>query len=126
MASSWLTRAPLIFGLLLMGLVVTVERAYGVDTYILPEDKDWSVKVSHKFARGLVNIGTSPLEVPKKAYIEASRSDTWIETFGRITSGALIGVGRAVIRAGYGGFDVITFPFDINDYDPILEPEYVF
>lgn len=126
MASSWLTRAPLIFGLLLMGLIVTAERAYAVDTYVLPEDKDWSVKVTHKLSRGLVNIGTSPLEVPKKAYIEASRSDTWMETFGRITSGALIGVGRTVIRGGYGAFDVITFPFDINEYEPILEPEYVF
>ena len=101
-------------------------RAYAVDTYVLPEDKDWSVDVFTKLGRGLTNVASSPLEIPKKAYIESSRSDDWIETLARLQAGALIGTGRGVIRAGAGLFDVLTFPFDINEYQPILEPEYVF
>lgn len=126
MSSSWLCRALLIAGVVAATLLVAGERAYAVDTYVLPEDKDWSVKVATKLSRGVINVGTSVLEVPKKAYIESSRSDQWIETLGRLHAGALIGVGRTVIRAGAGAFDIITFPFDINDYEPILEPEYVF
>ncbi len=102
------------------------ERAYGVDTYVLPEDKDRSVDISTKLSRGIINVASSPLEIPKKAYIESSRSDDWIETLARLQAGAIIGVGRGVIRAGAGLFDVLTFPFDINEYQPILEPEYVF
>jgi len=126
MSFSWLTRTLVICGLVVATIAVAGERAYAVDTYVLPEDKDWSVKVSTKLSRGIINVGTSVLEVPKKAYIESSRSDQWMETFGRLNAGVLIGVGRTVIRAGAGAFDIITFPFDINDYEPILEPEYVF
>ena len=49
-----------------------------------------------------------------------------METFGRLFSGTFIGIGRTVIRTGAGVYDVVTFPFPIQDYDPILEPEYVF
>ncbi|MDP3937000.1 MAG: exosortase system-associated protein, TIGR04073 family [Deltaproteobacteria bacterium] len=126
MSSSWLTRALLVVGMAATLLIATGERAYAMDTYVIPEDKDLSVKVATKLSRGIINVGTSVLEIPKKAYIESSRSDQWIETLGRLSAGVLIGAGRTVIRAGAGAFDIITFPFDINDYEPILEPEYVF
>ena len=105
------------------------ERALAdtyVKTFVYPEDKDLAVKVSNKFSRGVENVVTAPFEIPKKAYIESSRSDKWLETFGRLFSGTFIGLGRTVGRTGAGVFDVITFPLPINDYDPILEPEYVF
>jgi putative exosortase-associated protein (TIGR04073 family) len=115
--------------LLLAACLGASERALAdtyVKTFVLPEDRDWAVKVSHKFSRGVVNVATSPLEIPKKSYIESSRSDQWMETFGRLFSGTFIGLGRTVARTGAGVFDLITFPLPINDYDPILEPEYVF
>ena len=120
------SRALSLCALFFIAFVGMSERAYGVDTYVLPEDKDRSVDISTKLSRGIVNVASSPLEIPKKAYIESSRSDQWIETPARLLSGAIIGVGRGVIRAGAGVFDVLTFPFDINGYEPILEPEYVF
>ena len=111
--------------LLLAACLGISERALAdtyVKTFAYPENRNWAVKVSHKFSRGMVNIATSPFEVPKKAYIESTRSDQWMETFGRLFSGMFIGLGRTVGRTGAGVFDVITFPFPINDYDPILEP----
>jgi putative exosortase-associated protein (TIGR04073 family) len=126
MSRSLFGRALSFFVLLIVVIAGTQGRALAMDTYVLPEDKDWSVKVSHKFSRGVVNVATGSLEVPKKTYIESTRSDQWIETVGRMLSGTFIGLGRTVIRTGAGVYDVVTFPFPIQDYDPILEPEYVF
>lgn len=43
-----------------------------------------------------------------------------------LTIGLAKGLGMSVIRTGAGIYDAVTFPFPVpQDYEPLLEPEYV-
>lgn len=81
-------------------------------------------KIGKKLGRGIVNIATGWVELPKNIY------DTSVETNNPlmgITYGTLKGVGMTVVRTGAGAYDVATFLFPIpKDYEPILKPEFVF
>ena len=77
----------------------------------------------HKLLRGLANILTGWVEIPKNIY------DTAIEDniFSALTLGLVRGIGMAIIRTGAGIYEIVTFPFPVpEDYAPIMEPEYVF
>jgi len=76
-----------------------------------------------KLARGLANILTGWVELPKNIY------DTSVEDniFSGLTVGLVKGVGMAIVRTGAGVYETVTFPFPIpEDYAPVLEPEFVF
>ena len=81
-------------------------------------------KMGKKLGRGIVNVATGWVELPKNIY------DTSVETNNPlmgITYGTLKGVGMTVVRTGAGVYDVATFLFPVpKDYDPLLEPEFVF
>jgi putative exosortase-associated protein (TIGR04073 family) len=81
-------------------------------------------KMGKKLGRGLVNVATGWIELPKNIY------DTSVETNNPllgITYGTLKGVGMTVVRTGAGAYDIATFLFPLPaDYKPILEPEFVF
>jgi putative exosortase-associated protein (TIGR04073 family) len=80
-------------------------------------------KMGKKLGRGIVNIATGWVEIPKNIY------DTTIETnpFLGITFGTIKGAGMTVVRTGAGAYDVATFLFPLpKDYLPILKPEFVF
>ena len=76
-----------------------------------------------KLARGVVNVLTGWVEIPKNIY------DTSVEdnVFSGLTIGLAKGLGMAIVRTGAGVYEAITFPFPIpEEYAPVLEPEYVF
>ena len=76
-----------------------------------------------KLVRGLANILTGWVELPKNIY------DTSIEDniFSGLTVGLVKGIGMAIVRTGAGVYETVTFPFPIpEDYAPVLEPEFVF
>lgn len=76
-----------------------------------------------KLMRGLANIITGWVELPKNIY-ETSVEDN---VFAGITIGLAKGIGMTIVRTGAGVYETITFPFPIpEDYAPVLEPEYVF
>ncbi len=81
-------------------------------------------KMGKKLGRGLVNVVTGWIELPKNIY------DTSVETNNPlmgITYGLVKGVGMTVVRTGAGAYDVVTFLFPIPEgYKPVLEPEFVF
>lgn len=81
-------------------------------------------KMGKKLGRGIVNVVTGWIELPKNIY------DTSVETNNPlmgITYGLVKGVGMTVVRTGAGAYDVATFLFPLpEDYKPILEPEFVF
>lgn len=81
-------------------------------------------KIGKKLGRGIVNIATGWVELPKNIY------DTSVETENPlmgITYGTLKGVGMTVVRTGAGAYEVATFLFPLpQDYEPILKPEFVF
>ena len=76
-----------------------------------------------KLGRGLANILTGWIELPKNIY------DTSVEDnpLAGLTIGLAKGVGMTIVRTGAGIYEVVTFPFPIpEDYGPVLEPEFVF
>ena len=77
---------------------------------------------SKKLGRGLVNILTGWVELPKNIYETSAESNP----FAGITIGLAKGLGMTVVRTGAGIFDAATFPFPLPEgYKPILEPEYI-
>ncbi len=79
----------------------------------------------NKLYRGVVNIVTAPLEVPKQArayWIKGAQKTSHILVW--IGSGAVWGVIQGIKRVGSGVWDVVTFPLD--QPAPLLKPDYVF
>ena len=81
-------------------------------------------KMGKKLGRGIVNVATGWVELPKNIY------DTSVDTNNPlmgITYGTLKGVGMTVVRTGAGAYDVATFLFPVpENYKPLLSPEFVF
>ena len=76
-----------------------------------------------KIYRGLANIITGWIELPKNIY------DTSVEDnpLSGLTIGLAKGVGMTIVRTGAGVYETVTFPFPIPEgYAPVLEPEFVF
>lgn len=76
-----------------------------------------------KLGRGLANILTGWIELPKNIY------DVSVEEnpLAGLTIGLAKGIGMTIVRTGAGIYEVVTFPFPIpEDYGPVLEPEFVF
>jgi len=79
-------------------------------------------KMGKKLGRGIVNVATGWIELPKNIYDTSVESNPFIG----ITFGMIKGVGMTVIRTGAGVYDVATFLLPIpGDYVPVLEPEFV-
>lgn len=76
-----------------------------------------------KLVRGVANVATGWVEIPKQISL------TWQESGPGPGSswGLLKGIGYAAVRTAVGAYEVVTFPAPLPDgYRPILEPEYVF
>ncbi len=82
-----------------------------------------SGKAIGKLSRGVVNIVTGWVEVPKCMYETAHTSGapagfTW---------GLLRGLGHGFVRTAAGFYEFFTFPFPAPpNYEPVIQPEYVF
>ena len=75
-----------------------------------------------KLYRGVANIATGWVELPKNIYDIATEHD--------FASGMILGFPKgcwmAIVRTGAGIYDTLTFPFPIpKGYAPVLEPEFV-
>ena len=81
-----------------------------------------------KLKRGVVNLVTAPVEIPKnvRAYwIEGSEVTSHISFW--LFSGLVKGMVDSVARFGSGAWDVLTFPWeDTVDRQPLVQPSYVF
>lgn len=81
-----------------------------------------------KLCRGVVNVLTFPLEVPKQTYLEFQRGravtfhvSVWI------LSGFVKGTVYSFGRLLSGTWDVVSFPLNHpQDYTPIMRPDFVF
>lgn len=78
-----------------------------------------------KLGRGVSNILLGWAEIP----VTFDRGVKRGKPLGYLVGVApVLGTARALLRTGTGVFEVVTFPFSDRDvnYEPILEPEYIF
>ena len=76
-----------------------------------------------KFGRGVANLITSPFEIPKsiqeKLYDEGPVA--------ALTYGLFDGIYKFVLRGVVGVYETVSFPIPFpTDYEPIVEPEFLF
>jgi len=104
------------------GLAKVVVVSLVILTMLSVSSMCYAQDVLRKLGRGLANILTGWIEIPKNIY------DTSVEeNIGMgLTVGLARGIGMTVVRTGAGIYETITFPFPLpEDYEPLLEPEYV-
>jgi putative exosortase-associated protein (TIGR04073 family) len=78
--------------------------------------------MSTKLNRGVVNILTGWVELPRQM-VKAGRDKSW---WASVPVGVPAGVMMTVGRTGVGVFETVFFFIPTDDsYDPILEPGYV-
>lgn len=76
-----------------------------------------------KLTRGLVNILTGWVEIPKRIHETSQRSGA----FAGFTWGLLRGIGYGFIRTAGGIYETVTFPAAAPPgYRPMMQPEFVF
>lgn len=98
-------------------LLLVVIFVLGMATHSYAQDP------AKKLGRGLANILTGWVELPKNIY-ETSVEEN---VLAGLTMGLAKGIGMTIVRTGAGVFETVTFPFPIpEDYKPVLEPEFVF
>ena len=77
-----------------------------------------------KLARGAVNATLSVLEIPRQMIrVKQEAGDTTGDIVG-ITWGPLKGIACFIGRTAIGALELVTFA--IPEYDPIIEPEFIF
>ena len=82
----------------------------------------------HKLYRGVVNVITAPIEVPKQArayWIKGAQLTPHIIAW--IGCGVVWGVVEGIKRAGSGVWDIVSFPFEKPEgFEPLFKPNFVF
>jgi len=81
-----------------------------------------SAKMLHKLGRGITNVFTCWVEVPRNIASEWQKTDPVTGFF----MGTVEGLGWGFARFATGVYDTCTFPFPIPaDYQAMMEPEFV-
>ena len=79
--------------------------------------------ILRKLGRGIANIATCPLELPRTIEIVGLR-DGW---GAGATVGVLQGLWRTLLRGAAGIYEVVTFPAETTKgFAPLMTPEFVF
>lgn len=74
-----------------------------------------------KLTRGITNVITGPLELPK--YLITGAFNCNVQPLDGLGVGLVRGTSRAIERVGIGFWEVATFPFP--DFEPLLCPEFI-
>jgi putative exosortase-associated protein (TIGR04073 family) len=78
-------------------------------------------KMQGKLGRGLSNMTTGFVEIPKNVSREWRKSDPVTG----VIVGGVKGVGWAATRFAVGAFDTVTFPVPVpGNYEPLMQPEH--
>jgi putative exosortase-associated protein (TIGR04073 family) len=109
--------AAVIAAALLLNASMANAQRYG-DEY---RDTSTFGRMQHKLGRGLANLFTGVVEIPKNISREWRKSDPATG----IIVGGVKGVGWAATRTAVGAFETVTFPVPAPpNYEPIMQPEF--
>ena len=70
----------------------------------------WAQDPIHKMGRGVVNVLTAWIEVPKQLQLGTQHADNMIAGVGR---GLVKGMSMTLVRGGVGLYEALTFPIPI-------------
>ena len=103
------------------GIVLAAVLAVGsVPACAEPMDAGKAVT---KGTRGVVNLVTGWVEIPKRIQETTTASGA----AAGFTWGLLRGLGYGFVRTAAGVYEILTFPFPAPPaYESVIEPEYVF
>lgn len=117
----WTLRLALLLGLMAAVWTAAPTQSFAADEDAYRETSDVS-KMCTKLGRGIVNVLTGWVEIPKNIAKEWRESDP----FTGFVLGTLKGIAWGVGRTFAGVYEVVSFPFPIpRDYKPIMQPEYI-
>jgi len=85
------------------------------------EPANLETQISQKFLRGVVNLSTGWMEIPRQVY-EVGQNEGWVTG---VLRGPFDGIGMFFARTVAGAVEVATFPVLLPPYQPILSPAYV-
>lgn len=77
-------------------------------------------QVSEKFIRGIVNLSTGWVEVPRQIY-EVGTNEGWVRG---VLRGPFDGIGMFFARTVAGAVEMATFPIPLPTYKPMLTPTF--
>jgi len=78
----------------------------------------------HKFSRGVVNVGTAPLEIPKQMIKRAQNGRGADGQLAGYITGTITGVGWGIWRLTSGIVDIVSAPFSGREKG-LIEPEFI-
>lgn len=115
--SKLLNRMGVKMGVLLAVLVVSLA-AHG--PAYADESPALSDRISGKLIRGMVNLSTGWIEVPRQIY-EVGSHEGWVRGMLR---GPFDGIGMFFARTVAGAVETATFAVPLPTYEPLLTPAY--
>ncbi len=106
-----------------MRRVASVALIIGIATAVC--QTAWAQDPIHKAGRGVVNVLTGWIEIPKQIQLGTQEQNPVLGA-GR---GAVKGVGLTLLRGGVGIYEALTFPLPIpraygSPYEPMELPDY--
>lgn len=116
------SRAILTTGICLVILLGMSGTAYAQKTVDNSPPQEVVAGMSNKFVRGVANVATGWVELPKQVVVTFKEDGVAKGIF----VGPLKGVGMTIVRTVSGVGEILTFfhPFP-GFYEPYFEPEYV-
>lgn len=90
----------------------------------LPQPTKWQKRIE-KLGRGVSNVlfGWTEIPLTMDEKIDQGKPLTYI-----LTTAPIVGTVKAILRTGVGGYEIVTFAGTKpeRNYEPILEPAYLF
>lgn len=100
---------------------LAASGALAQSAYYTRDNSD-SGKMMHKLGRGVVNVFTCWVEIPRNVAVEWERTDP----VSGLGVGLVKGFGWGFARFATGVFETFTFPLPVPaDYRVMMEPEFI-
>ena len=91
-------------------------------TQAVAEEPGIPQQIGTKFVRGVANIATGWVEIPKQIYVVGS-NEGWVAGALR---GPFDGLGMFAARTIAGAYEILTFPIPVPPhYQPLVHPDFV-
>jgi len=100
--------------------MVLVASLSGITAAQADEAQPLGRQVSEKFIRGMVNLSTGWIEVPRQIY-EVGTNEGWVQG---VLRGPFDGIGMFFARTVAGAVEMATFPVPLPTYKPLVTPMY--